>query len=287
MRNATLVLVIAAACTCSVTGQAPTAARPSFDVTSVKPCDAPAGRRGGGSAPGRLELTCQTLGILIHEAYAVFAGGAVANGGGYGVPLVGAPDWAFTQGYLVTATASGQPSRTLMRGPMLQTLLEDRFKLKVRPEARDLPTYALTIGRGPVKMPTVDETTCIARDTSKRPVLGAADPDTGKPFCQTIIRGASSIAGSMTAQELADAIGSFVDRHVVNQTNLSGIFTVRLEFAMEGRGPAAATGIRAPGPDGAVSIFTAIQEQLGLRLEPSRGPAPVLVVDHVERPSEN
>jgi uncharacterized protein (TIGR03435 family) len=286
MRNLVFVLVLVGGSTYSVAGQATGDSRPSFEVTSVKPCNDPGGRRGGGVAPGRLDLTCQTLGVLIHEAYAVFVGPA-ANGGGYDVPLVGAPDWVFTQGYLVTATASGQPSRTLMRGPMLQTLLENRFKLKVRPENRDLPIYALTMGPGPVKMPKVDETACVARDTSKRPVPGVADPNTQKPFCQTIIRGASSIAGSMTAQELTDAIGSFVERHVVNQTNLSGIFSVHLEFAAEGRGPAAAAAIRAPTPGGAVSIFTAIQEQLGLRLEPSRGPAPVLVVEHVERPTEN
>ena len=267
--------------------QQPADTRSRFEVVSIRPCPDTGGRRGAGFTPGRLELTCQTIETLIREAYVVFAGGGAANPAGYDVPLVDAPGWVRSNGYLVAAVAQGEPARTVMRGPMLQTLLEDRLKLRIRRETRERPVYALTAAARPLRFSRVDESKCVARDTSRSPVRGAVDPDTQKPFCQTIIRGAGSITGSMTIQELADALGSYVDRPVINQTGLPGIFDIAVRFAADRRDPRVPADGPAADPNGAVSIFTAVQEQLGLRLEPSRGLATVLVVEHIEPPSPN
>ena len=286
MRLILLVALLVATAARPVPAQQRADTRPRFDVVSVKPCTEVSGRRGASATPGRLDLTCQTLEVLIREAYMVFTDGVAANPSGYDAPLVGAPDWVRSEAYVVTATTSATPARAGMRGPMLQTVLEDRFGLKARREIRDLPIYALTAERTP-RLQRVDESGCVARDTSKPSVPSTRDPATKKPFCQTIIRSVSSISGSMRLQELADAIGSYVDRPVMDRTGVSGIFTVDLRFDGQVRGPLGLASIRPPAPDGAVSIFTAVQEQLGLRLEPSRGPAPVLVIEHVDRPSPN
>jgi uncharacterized protein (TIGR03435 family) len=269
-----------------VSAQQPGDTRQRFDVTSVKPCTDIEGRRGAGFTPGRLELTCQTLETLVREAYLVFAGGGVAQPAGYNLPLMGAPDWTRSEGYLVTATATGSPARAIMRGPMLQTLLEDRFKLRVRQETREVPIYALTGAGRALRSRQVDENECVARDISKPAVANAVDPVTKKPFCQTILRMAGGLSGSMTMGEFADAISAYVDRPVVNQTGITGVFNLELRFAADGRGQGLSA-VGPPAPGGAVSIFTAIQEQLGLRLEPARGPSPVLVIEHAERPSPN
>ena len=287
MRTPLVVLGLTLATWHGVSTQQPGDTRQRFDVTSVKPCTGIEGRRGAGFTPGRLELTCQTLETLVREAYLVFAAGGVAQPAGYNLPLTGAPDWTRSEGYLVTAMTSGSPARAIMRGPMLQTLLEELFKLRVRQETRELPIYALTGAGRALRSRQVDEKECIARDISKPTVVNAVDPVTKKPFCQTILREVGGLSGSMTMDEFADAISAYVDRPVVNQTGIAGVFSLELRFSAEGRGPGGLAAVRPPDPAGAVSIFTAIQEQLGLRLEPARGPSPVLVIDHAERPSPN
>ena len=195
---------------------------------------------------------------------------------------------------------------------MLQTLLEERFMLKIRRETRELPHFALTVADGGFKLRPIDPASCVALDLTKPPVT--RDPVTQKPFCgRTSISPAGVSGSSMTVEELATALRFFVDRPVVNRTRIDGMFDVRLQFAPLrspeqngsndaagglGRNPPAGVppgggrggGGRGDGTTVAadVSIFTAIQEQLGLRLERTTGPVPaVLVIEHVERPSPN
>src|SRR5688572_14075310 len=93
MRLILLVALLVATAARAVSAQQPADTRPRVEVVSVKPCSERSGRRGAGSSPGRLDLTCQTLETLIREAYMVFADGLAANPSGYDAPLVGAPDW--------------------------------------------------------------------------------------------------------------------------------------------------------------------------------------------------
>jgi uncharacterized protein (TIGR03435 family) len=230
-------------------------------------------------------LTCQTLATLIRQAYVVFAG--VRRGApGFDVPIVGGPDWLDSDGYLIAAKAGSEQPRAMLLGPMFQRLLEERFMLKVHLETRELPAYALTVAGGGFKLRPIDPATCAARDATAPPVLTARDPVTQKPFCQMIISGGSGLRGSMTVQELSNALSSYVDRQIINKTGIDGIFNVDVQFVP----------LRVPGPlgrppdpaaGGGVSIFTAIEEQLGLRLERTTGPSPVIVIDRVERPSPN
>jgi uncharacterized protein (TIGR03435 family) len=199
--------------------------------------------------------------------------------------LAGVPDWANVERFDVIGKADSIPSREAMR-PMLQALLAERFKLATHMEKREVPLYALvrsrrdgTLGPG-LHVSTV---TCAGRGAPP-PADGApppvpCGPRPGGP-------GRLMIVGMPMAQ-LAPMLSIVVGRTVVEKTGLTERYDIELTFTPDrtlpgpdGTPPRAAT-------DDGPSIFTALQEQLGLKLEPSKETVDVLVIDHVERPTEN
>jgi uncharacterized protein (TIGR03435 family) len=190
--------------------------------------------------------------------------------------------------YRVDATTNGNPSMEMMKGPMLQALLEDRFKLKIHRETRQGPVYALTVTNG-TKLKPFQEGSC-TQMPSTRP-LPPRPP--GQRYCESFVGFAGSIdAKGSTLTEFSDLLNLVLDRPVIDKTGTTGRFDIHLEFVRDQatarlpeadpNGPVAAV----PDP-GKPTIFTAVQEQLGLKLTPSRGPVEALVIDHIERPSEN
>jgi hypothetical protein len=154
----------------SVAQPAP-AATPKFEVASVKPCKAdylpPGGRSGGGSgnlSPGTLRIDCATVKSLINQAYVFFANGHVNRPS---VSVEGGPGWINSERYQVDAKAEGSQSQGMMHGPMLQALLEDRFKLKIHRETREAPAYALTVAKGGPKLHPFKEGSCVPLDLDK------------------------------------------------------------------------------------------------------------------------
>lgn len=144
---------------------------------------------------------------------------------------------------------------------MVQALLVDRFQLKVHQETRQLPVYALVIAKdGPKFKPSQINGTTI--DTGRARLHIAGSDETMSIF----------------ARELAQVLG----RVVVNQTGLSGRFDLTLRWTPDDAAASASSS-----PDIPPDIFTAIQEQLGLKLESTKGPVPVLVIDSIEKPSPN
>jgi uncharacterized protein (TIGR03435 family) len=177
----------------------------------------------------------------------------------------------------------------MMWGPMMQAMLEDRFKLKIRRENREVPAYALTVVKGGVKL---------------RPVKGicasAAPIAPGEIDCgpQGMERKGPNVAWGFLGEfdAFAKILNSMLDRPVVNKAGLTGVFNFHLEFAPDETAPGFGARLRAlsegdaatpSDPTGGTSIFTAFQEQLGLKLEPAKGSREVLVVEGVERPSAN
>jgi uncharacterized protein (TIGR03435 family) len=161
---------------------------------------------------------------------------------------------------------------------MMQTLLEDRFKLKIHRETREGPVYELALGKGSPKLKPLQDGSCTpAVIGGPLPLL----PDGGQR-CKFMVspRGKVDIEGG-TLLMLASMLGMVLDRPVIDKTGTTRNFEIHLAFSPE---DSAAPG--APAPD-APGIFQAIQEQLGLRLVPAKGPVDVLVIDHIERPSEN
>jgi uncharacterized protein (TIGR03435 family) len=255
---------------------------PRFEVVSVKPSDC-AGP--GGSVelpPGRLYMNCQTLMALITRAYAMY-GNARFNPNFLSVRIEGGPGWISSDSdrFEINAKADGTPSLEMMDGPMLQALLEDRFKLKIHRETREVPVYELTVAKGGIKMQRVEDGSCVPVNPAQ-PLSGTD----GKPLCNTGSVGRSGPNGEIQDMDLrAISIGEFLNqlprfldqRSVIDKTGLTGRFHIHLEFLRD------LTTSDNPAP----SIFAAVQQQLGLRLDQAKGPGEFLVIDHVERPTEN
>ena len=112
-----------------------------------------------GPSPDRMNLACQPVMNLIRTAYLNFAGGRLNPRNT--TPVDGGPAWINSDRYQITAKAEGTPGMEMMRGPMLQALLEDRFKLKIRRESREVPAYAMTVAKGGPKLKPFEEGSCV------------------------------------------------------------------------------------------------------------------------------
>jgi uncharacterized protein (TIGR03435 family) len=192
----------------------------------------------------------------------------------YGVPdsqIVGGPAWLDSIMFDIDAKSDSLVDAELHAMPteqaryekqlMVQALLADRFKLKVHQETRQFPVYTLVVTKdGPRFKPSKANGTTIDTGQTRLHIAGSDD------------------TMSILARELAQILG----RVVVNQTGLTGRYDVSLRWTPDDAAAAAPTT-----PDIPPDIFTAIQEQIGLKLESAKGPVPVLVIDSVERPSPN
>jgi uncharacterized protein (TIGR03435 family) len=212
--------------------------------------------------------------------------------------LLGGPGWLTTDRYDLVAKMEGDADPTFVPGastpnPMqlaLRHLLEERFKLKVHRETREMDIYALVLAKpggtpGPNLKPTTQD--CAAAAAAARqggpPPSGAAP---GQPFCG-IQGGPGRLRfGGLPVSAFAQAFSGPAGRMVVERTGLTGSWDFELTFAPEGRGgPGGADGAAAD--PNAPSFFTAVQEQLGLRLEPTKGPVEVVIIDGIEKPVDD
>jgi len=269
--------------------QAPagTADRPVFDVASVKPNKSGTNmvRFGGPQTGGRYTATNVTLNMLVTSAYKLKPH-----------QISGLPNWDNSEHFDIEAKAEGNPSRDQIN-LMVQSLLADRFKLVVHRETRQLPIYALVLSKaektGARLQPHSDDTKCPDLSSGPPPPPrpdGALPPAPCGGFFMSGSPGGFRMAGQKIAMDqLAQNLSNFVDRIVVDRTGLTGAFDLSLDFmptqmpAGFVRGPDS----NASDPSAPPTIFTALQEQLGLKLEAQTGPVDVLIVDHVEQPSEN
>jgi uncharacterized protein (TIGR03435 family) len=282
-------------------GQSAAANGPKFEVASIR-----AGCGAGGnvavSDPGRMTL-CVTLRTFIRDAYIFNRDGR--HHPGYvnaNVAIEGGPGWVYSDRFTINAKTEGVASFEMLHGPMLQALLEDRFKLRIRRESRVGPAYGLTVAKGGAKLQKSPEGNCVPFNNVGPPpadgqVPCGPDPPRASlsgPTFITAIRG-------FTLDEFSTFLFAMMDRPVLNQTGIEGRFDFRLEYVPDQSTPTIMSWLaerhrpgvdpswdpgNAPDPNGA-SISAAIQQQLGLRLEPTRAPREFLIIDHVERPSEN
>ena len=258
----------------------PSPATPKFAVVSVKPCK-PGDSHGGDSSPGRLYIACGVLAGtdntgLIQVAYNRYAGG-VLNSFRL-IPIEGGPDWIHSEAFEIDAKSDSRQNILMMQGPMMQAILEDRFKLKIHRETRQGPVYELTLGKGGPKLKPWQEGSCVPPAVG-RPLSLLAD---GERRCRNMANGRGGVdmeGGNLTG--FIGLLGMVVDRPLIDKTGLTGTFEIHLKFSMEN--PAAASAAVSELPD----LFQAVQDQLGLKLVPAKGPVDVLVIDHIERPSGN
>ena len=200
--------------------------------------------------------------------------------------VVNAPDWLTGDRYDVIAKAAGQPSSDEVKA-MLRTMLKRRLKLAAHIEARDTAVYALVVARPNhpgLKLFTGD---CDAIRTEREAATKAGQPPappspaSGPPCGYTW--SSAIYSGGITLAQLAGMIDWVAGRVVVDRTGLPSRYEFTLRFAP----PAAGPGAGSTDPDAPPVLFTALQEQLGLKLEATRAPVDSLVIDHIERPDEN
>jgi len=292
-----LAVIVTAPLTATIGAQTSRRSAPTFDVASIKACQPPPQRPGGGeegnrSSPGRLNTGCTRLLDandigLISDAYATFADGHL-DWDRASTPFRGGPSWMRSAWYEIAAVAEGNPSVAMMMGPMLQSLLEDRFHLKIRRETTEGPVYVLSVARGGPKLRAFTGGSCVPYSSFPPPAL-----EHGQAYCviQIGTRSPASIeAQGVTVESFSKMLRTVLDRPVIDRTGIAGRFDIRIEFSRDstafGRIPLAR---RPPvsDPTGPPSVFTAVQEQLGLHLDAAKGPVDQFVIDHIEHPSEN
>jgi bla regulator protein blaR1 len=242
---------------------------PQFDVISVKPSKdnrtrvqfTPDGMRG-------TEVITQ---FLIFEGF----GGINQN------QVIGEPPWSTADGFDIEAKVAAVDVPTLarmtfeQRRTMFQQILADRFKLVAHHETRELPIYQLMIGK----------------NSSRLKESAPDDPASTTPRRKGMMFGPGKVTvtdGSLSM--FITALSRQLGRTIVDKSGLTGNYDFTLEWAPEGPAPPPAGGPpsgAAPPDQSGPDIFTAIQEQLGLKLESTKGPVDVLVIDHIEKPSAN
>jgi uncharacterized protein (TIGR03435 family) len=260
---------------------------PRFAVASIKrnpstvPLSAGAPMGAGYRPGGRFVAGNAPVTFLIQRAYDV-----------QGFQVVGGPSWISADGYDIEAKPEGNTDQKQM-WLMVQTLLADRFKLSMHQETRDLPVYDLQTAKGGPRLPAPEGRACSeVLTTLPQPGQPRPAPPCGPGVVKSGTgRAMVGISVSMTA--FAKMLSAILGREVIDKTGFTGRFGLHLEFAMDDAlaGPPNPTGPEASAPStdagSRPSIFAAIQEQLGLKLESSKGPVDVFVIDHAERPTEN
>jgi uncharacterized protein (TIGR03435 family) len=251
----------------------------SFDVISVRPSDP-------GSQGVRIRLTpdgymMQNIPVdfLLREGLQLSPD-----------QVAGEPQWARSQGWNISAKVAAEDVPALgqmnfdERRRMFIKVLTERFGLKYHTEQRELPVYALVPGKGGPKL------------TASTHVPDESQP--GKGAAGKLMMGPGRVSGEgTTMQFLADALSRQLGRAVKDKTGLAGRYDFTLTWTPEA-GSGSGAGDRPGGPESAgggptldpgsgASLFTAVQEQLGLKLEPQKAMVDVVVVDSVEKPAEN
>jgi uncharacterized protein (TIGR03435 family) len=220
----------------------------SFDVVSVKPNNSGSGRSTENTNPGRVIAENISARSLITQAFGVRQ-----------LQILGGPGWVTTDNFDISATTGTTKDlndRELR--PYFESLLTQRFGFKYHRETKDAPIYSLVAGKGGARLtPHEGEV-----NTSVNISSGS-----GK---------VSVNACCISMADFANLLSGRSDRIVVDNTGISGSYDVKLEWAPD------------PAPESTIpSLFAALQEELGLRLEPARGPVEMIVIDSIEKPTEN
>jgi uncharacterized protein (TIGR03435 family) len=253
--------------------------RAEFEVASIKLDKSGDMRAMVRPTPGRFTLTNVPMQFIVTNAYKI-----------KDFQLSGAPPWFLSERYDIEAKAEGNPALEAML-PMLQTLLEDRLQLKFHHETKEMATYALMVAKAGKLHESEGE--CGPRPTGPPPA-----PEPGKlpaPPCGGFFMFPGHLNGKkVTIEQFLDSLSRFTGRVVIDKTGLTGRYDIDLQYTPEQGQLQPPPGGAGPGmpplppvdPNGP-SLFTALQEQLGLKLESQKGPVDLMIIDHVERPSEN
>jgi len=259
--------------------------RLQFEVASVKPSPFFDRIMSVRALPGRLTANA-TLQVLLQYAYGVQP-----------FQLVGGPGWLMSEHYDIEARGDASANRDQVFR-MLQSLLEDRFQLKTHREMKELPVFALVSSKAGVRLPAPRDGACVdspadaavewvgAGRMAAPGELPPAKGRCGSALVSISSTGAQLRGGKIAMSELVRTLSMLLGRRVLDKTGFAAPFDLQLDFVPDETTP----GMPPPPPDSGISgiaISQALQEQLGLRLESTKGPVEVIVVDQAERPSPN
>ncbi|HTW63380.1 MAG TPA: TIGR03435 family protein [Bryobacteraceae bacterium] len=276
-------------CSGAVFAQTPATPHPQFEVASIKPAAPDARGMFIRMAPGgRLNVTNMPLKEMIVIAWRIQP-----------YQVSGGPGWINSARYDINAKPETNPAPDQI-ALMLRSLLEDRFQLKFHRDTKEESVYALVLANeegklGP-KLTPAKEGGCTPRDPSKPPAL----PEPGQPPtlpCGGMMMSPSSMmASDMPISNMIPMLSRTLGRTVIDKTGLTGKYDISLQWTPDeaqaaqfpggGAPPGGPPGFPPPDPNGP-SLFTALEEQLGLKLESQKGPVEMFVIDSVQRPSEN
>jgi uncharacterized protein (TIGR03435 family) len=240
---------------------------PSFETATIKPDTSGSGGSSSGyGRDDRFTATNSTIQSLLQWAFQIS-----------GRRIVGGPKWLDSARFDINAKMDQSEfkhvdsvswnEKVLLIGGLVQRLLVDRFQMKTHWEEREQPVYALVIAKGGSKLKPVADAQHGSMKSRNYGKIQATD-----------------VTPAEVAELLTEGTGNELGRIVVDRTGIQGAFDLDLRWTPEsGTSPADPSSPATSGP----SLFSAIQEQLGLRLEPAKAPVRVLVIDHLELPSEN
>ena len=285
MRRLILLALLSAVTVSAQTPPPPQAPLPAFEVASVKLNDSNSRSASTDDRNGGFIAVNMALRRLVAIAYRL---DPVLDR-----DRVIGPGWIDTTRFDIAARApAGTPRERIP--DLLRTLLAERFQMVARTETRDGPIYAMVLARADGRLGsqlTTSSLDCSKPDAGFFGTVGVnagGAPDT-TPRCgfQSIRdeNGAILRGGGRSMAEIAKHLISQTNRPVVDRTGLKGLYDLVLQFTPEGMTPRT-DGLPGPSVDG-TSLFTALQEQLGLKLEPQHGPVEFLVIDRIERPTPN
>lgn len=247
----------------------------TFDVASIRRNTSGDQHGSGLAGPqpgGRFIALGATLRRLVSDAYE-------------GFDVLGGPSWVATDRFDMNARAEGNPPPAQIR-QMLRSLLAERFRLTAHTETREMPVYILTATRSDRRLgPNLRQSDPACAEEARNFFPGAV---VSPPPCGDFRLGARALAArGMSMKDLARLLGGRAGRPGLDRTGLEGVFDLELEWSSDlglRSAPPGSAGAGELTPDG-LSLFTALQEQLGLRLEPGRGEVEVTVIDHAEAPT--
>lgn len=220
----------------------------SFEVASIKPNDSGSGRGTETTGPGRVTCVNTSISSLIQQAFGIRA-----------FQISDAPGWVSSDLFDLTATTgTSKDLSDIELEPYFESLLAERLHLKYHRETKEMQVYALGVAKTGSKMTAH---------------AGGGDNSThiNSGPAKTLMQ-----STNISMRVLANTLGGRLDRMVIDNTGLTGGYDLTLEWAPN------------PSPDSTEpSLFTALQEQLGLKLESTKAPVEIIVIDNIERPSEN
>jgi len=255
----------------------------AYDVAAIRPNKSGGGMMRMMMSPDGYSVTNVSLKMLMENAYNLKTDNLIS----------GLPGWADSAHFDIEAKMDGDAVAALKkmspeegmeeRRLMAQSLLADRFQLKVHHESKELPRYALVVAKGGFKLKEADP--------NDKYTNGLKGPDGLSHAGWTRISDRDFTAQAISISNMVYFLSRKLHREVVDKTGLTGKYDIKLNWAPNENPGAVIPGERqdatAAVTDSGPSIFAALQEQLGLKLESTKGPVDTIVVDHVELPSEN